>query len=88
MEPLPAPEPGESETTADPWKSFACIQACQAGRVLRWKNSARTFQAGRSDSRRSQPSALARATGARPHASYSAGPTLVLPGSHEVSSHA
>ncbi len=30
-EPLPAPEPGEPETTADPWKSFACIQACQAG---------------------------------------------------------
>ena len=24
-------EPGESEATADPWKSFACIQACQAG---------------------------------------------------------
>jgi hypothetical protein len=31
LAPLPAPEPGESETTADPWKSFACIQACQAG---------------------------------------------------------
>jgi len=31
LEPLPAPEPGESEATADPWKSFACIQACQAG---------------------------------------------------------
>jgi len=30
LEPLPAPEPGESEATADPWKSFACIQACQA----------------------------------------------------------
>lgn len=29
--PLPAPEPGESEATADPWKSFACMQACQAG---------------------------------------------------------
>jgi len=30
-EPLPEPEPGESEATADPWKSFACIQACRAG---------------------------------------------------------
>lgn len=30
-EPLPAPEPGESEATADPWKSFACIQACKVG---------------------------------------------------------
>ncbi|CAM4333572.1 hypothetical protein COSO111634_37780 [Corallococcus soli] len=31
LEPLPAPEAGEAETTADPWKSFACTQACQAG---------------------------------------------------------
>src|SRR5512146_2692765 len=31
LEPLPAPEPGESEATADPWKSFACIQSCEAG---------------------------------------------------------
>jgi hypothetical protein len=28
---LPPPEPGEPEATADPWKSFACIQACKAG---------------------------------------------------------
>jgi hypothetical protein len=28
---LPPPEPGEPETTADPWKSFACMQACKAG---------------------------------------------------------
>lgn len=31
LEPLPEPEPGEPEATADPWKSFACIQACNAG---------------------------------------------------------
>ena len=30
-DPLPEPEPGEPKTTADPWKSFACIKACNAG---------------------------------------------------------
>jgi hypothetical protein len=29
--PLPTPETGEPEATADPWKSFACMQACDAG---------------------------------------------------------
>ncbi len=31
LPPLPPAEPGEPETTGDPWKSFACIQACTAG---------------------------------------------------------
>ncbi len=29
-EPLPVAEPGE-DTAGDPWKSFACMQACDAG---------------------------------------------------------